>query len=88
MQQLERLVKVFTQANKELEKINSDIESLEAELGLLNRDYQSAKGDRQTLQEETEVMERRLVAAGKLISGLGSENERWKCFVFLPCTNI
>jgi dynein heavy chain len=33
-------------------------------------------GEKQLLQEEAEVMERRLIAADKLISGLGSENER------------
>jgi len=32
--------------------------------------------DRQKLQEEAEIMERRLLAADKLISGLGSENVR------------
>jgi len=32
--------------------------------------------EKQLLQEEAEVMERRLIAADKLISGLGSENER------------
>ena len=29
------------------------------------------------MQEEAEIMERRLRAADRLISGLGSENERW-----------
>ncbi|GCB81414.1 hypothetical protein scyTo_0021835, partial [Scyliorhinus torazame] len=33
--------------------------------------------EKQQLQEEAEIMERRLVAADKLISGLGSENIRW-----------
>ena len=30
------------------------------------------------LQEEAEIMGRRLIAADKLISGLGSEDTRWK----------
>jgi len=33
--------------------------------------------EKQKLEEETEIMERRLLAADKLIGGLGSENERW-----------
>ncbi len=32
--------------------------------------------EKQQLQEEAEIMERRLIAADKLISGLGSENIR------------
>lgn len=32
--------------------------------------------EKQLLQDEAEVMERRLIAADKLISGLGSENKR------------
>lgn len=38
--------------------------------------FQAITEQRQ-LQEEAEIMERRLVAADKLISGLGSENIRW-----------
>ena len=33
--------------------------------------------EKRHLQEEAEIMERRLIAADKLISGLGSENVRW-----------
>lgn len=32
--------------------------------------------EKQLLQDEAEIMERRLIAADKLISGLGSENKR------------
>lgn len=38
--------------------------------------YQTAIGEKQKLQEEAELMERRLIAADKLISGLSSENVR------------
>ena len=71
-----KLERVFHQAKRELEKINNDIKSLEKELKQLNDKYEAAMLDRQKLQEEAELMERRLIAAGKLISGLGSENER------------
>ena len=33
--------------------------------------------EKQELQDEAELMERRLIAADKLISGLGSESKRW-----------
>ena len=71
-----KLERVFHQAKRELEKINNDITGLEDELKQLNDKYEAAMLDRQKLQEEAELMERRLIAAGKLISGLGSENER------------
>ena len=71
-----KLERVFHQAKRELEKINNDITGLENELKQLNDKYEAAMLDRQKLQEEAELMERRLIAAGKLISGLGSENER------------
>lgn len=34
--------------------------------------------ERQELQDETDLLQRRLLAADKLISGLSSENERWQ----------
>ena len=51
--------------------------NLEKELGALNAKYNEAISEKTQLQEEAEIMERRLIAADKLISGLGSENERW-----------
>ena len=61
---------------RELDKINADIQQLENELKCLREKYEAAVTDRQRLQVETEVMERRLIAADKLISGLGSEKTR------------
>jgi dynein heavy chain len=52
------------------------VQELEDELKALNDKYEAAMMERQKLQEEAELMERRLVAADKLISGLGSENTR------------
>ena len=42
----------------------------------LGEKYEAAMAEKQQLQEEAEIMERRLIAADKLISGLGSENLR------------
>ncbi|VDL94305.1 unnamed protein product [Schistocephalus solidus] len=62
----------------DLEQINVEIGKLEEELTKLSGNYRDAMDERQKLQEETELMERRLKAAGTLISGLASESVRWK----------
>ena len=72
-----RLEKNFHQAKRDLDKITNEVKTLETELSDLSRKYEEATSEKQMLQEEAEVMERRLIAADKLISGLGSENVRW-----------
>lgn len=47
-------------------------------LNKLNEKYSNAMTERQIIQEEKDLMERRLIAADKLINGLSSENIRWK----------
>lgn len=47
-------------------------------LDKLNEKYTNAMSERQIIQEEKDLMERRLIAADKLINGLSSENHRWK----------
>lgn len=82
-----RLEKNFFQSKRELESIQSEVNSIQAELKALGDKYQAAITDKQYLQEEAELMERRLIAADKLISGLSSENERWDLIIcyFLTC---
>ncbi|XP_042277329.1 dynein axonemal heavy chain 10 isoform X2 [Thunnus maccoyii] len=72
-----RLEKNFFQSKRELERIRSELSNIQRELHALGEKYQAAIGEKQLLQEEAELMERRLIAADKLISGLSSENERW-----------
>ncbi|KAM4616801.1 dynein axonemal heavy chain 10 [Polymixia lowei] len=72
-----RLEKNFFQSKRELERIQNELSAIQKELGALGDKYDAAMGEKQLLQEEAEVMERRLIAADKLISGLGSENQRW-----------
>ncbi|XP_033627732.1 dynein heavy chain 10, axonemal-like [Asterias rubens] len=72
-----RLERTFYQSKRELDRINNEVKSLEDELSGLGSKYEGAMTGKQQLQEEAEIMERRLVAADKLISGLGSENVRW-----------
>lgn len=72
-----RLEKNFFQSKQELERIQNELTSLQAELKALGDKYETAITEKQQLQEEAELMEKRLIAADKLISGLSSENERW-----------
>ena len=66
----------FHQAKRDLDKINKEVANLEKVLKELSEKYEAAMTEKQELQEEVEIMERRLIAADKLISGLGSENTR------------
>ncbi|KAG9351776.1 hypothetical protein JZ751_023027 [Albula glossodonta] len=76
-EQVARLERNFFQSKRELERIQDELEAIQKELGALGEKYDAAISEKQLLQEEAELMERRLIAADKLISGLGSENERW-----------
>lgn len=64
------------QAKKYLDNLNRQIEKVEATLKELNDKYIVAMKERQEIQEETDIMQRRLVAADKLITGLSSESQR------------
>ncbi|CAG5116362.1 unnamed protein product, partial [Candidula unifasciata] len=71
------LEKNFFELNRSLEKINKKVAKLEELLADLNSRYENAMAERQRLEAETKLMEKRLIAADKLISGLSSENVRW-----------
>lgn len=77
-----RLEKNYHQAKRDLDRINKEVAGLEDELKKLGEKYEAAMTEKQKLQEEAEIMERRLIAADKLISGLGSENIRSASFFF------
>ncbi|KAM8812104.1 dynein axonemal heavy chain 10 [Rhynchonycteris naso] len=72
-----RLERNFYLTKRELEKIQNELAAIQKELETLGAKYEAAILEKQKLQEEAEIMERRLIAADKLISGLGSENVRW-----------
>lgn len=76
-EKLARLEKNFFHSKRELERIQSELSDIQKELKALGEKYHAAIGEKQLLQEEAELMERRLIAADKLISGLSSENERF-----------
>ncbi|CAG9765840.1 unnamed protein product [Ceutorhynchus assimilis] len=74
---VEQLEAEYSAAKRNLEKLYNEIAKLEADLDKLNQKYAVAMKRRQELQEETDIMMRRLEAADKLISGLSSEKIRW-----------
>ncbi|KAM5191717.1 dynein axonemal heavy chain 10 [Mantella aurantiaca] len=72
-----KLERNYHMSKRELEKIQAELAAIQSELKTLGERYEAAITEKQKLQEEAEIMERRLIAADKLISGLGSENIRW-----------
>lgn len=74
---VEQLQREYDTAKRNLEKLYAEIAKLEDDLAKLNEKYAIAMKRRQELQEETDIMMRRLEAADKLISGLSSEQARW-----------
>ncbi|POI33535.1 hypothetical protein CIB84_002713, partial [Bambusicola thoracicus] len=72
-----RLERNYYLSKRELEKINAELSTIQEELKALGDRYQEAIKEKQQLQEEAEIMQRRLEAADKLIFGLRSENKRW-----------
>ena len=74
-----RLERNYQLSKRDLEKIQKELLNIDAELTQLSKHYEEALGEKRALQEEADLMERRLVAASKLIAGLGSEKERYTC---------
>ena len=58
---------------KELNQAKKDLAEVQKQLAELERQFEEAIREKQELKEQA-AMERRLVAADKLIGGLGSEN--------------
>ncbi|KAJ3055760.1 Dynein heavy chain 10, axonemal [Rhizophlyctis rosea] len=71
------LEKNLALSKNEFEKITRELKKLNDELGGLQQQFHQAKAEQLELKKMAEIMERRLVAADKLISGLGSERIRW-----------
>ncbi|KAJ3349859.1 Dynein heavy chain 10, axonemal [Entophlyctis luteolus] len=71
------LEKNLALSKNEFDKITRELKRLNEELSNLQTNFHQAKSEQAELKEMAEVMERRLRAADKLISGLGSEQVRW-----------
>ncbi|KAJ2948630.1 hypothetical protein O0L34_g7885 [Tuta absoluta] len=76
-EKVEALEREYIEAITYLDSLNREITRLENTLAKLNEKYDVAMLRRQELQEETDIMMRRLIAADKLMSGLASEQIRW-----------
>ena len=75
---VERLEKDFNLTMFELQKITSQLDFLESTLSSLKLQYEQAMIDKKILEEETDLMQKRLHAADRLIKGLSSEKIRWQ----------
>jgi len=78
MDRVQMLETESEKTRRALEKEERELKRLEKTIEELNAKYDIAMTERQKLQDETELLQRRLLAADKLISGLSSENERWQ----------
>jgi dynein heavy chain len=71
------LEKNLALSKQEFAKLTKELKSLSEELATLQSNFHAAKAEQLELKQMAEVMERRLIAADKLVSGLGSERVRW-----------
>ncbi|CAF4392843.1 unnamed protein product, partial [Adineta steineri] len=72
-----RLQSEAKKATDELASTQHQISELQKTLADLNKTYDEAMEKKRVIEEETAIMERRKIAADKLISGLSSEKIRW-----------
>ncbi|CAM4852615.1 unnamed protein product [Rotaria socialis] len=72
-----RLQAEAKRATDELNSTQQQISLLQKTLADLNKTYEDAMEKKRVIEEETAIMERRKIAADKLISGLSSEKQRW-----------
>lgn len=78
IERVEMLEAESERARRAMEREQRELKRIEKAITDLNAKYETAMGERQELQEETDLMQRRLIAADRLITGLSSENQRWK----------
>ena len=72
-----KLEKQFSLGKRELDAVKKEVKQLDELLAELSAKYEEAMTSKRTLAEEAEIMQRRLIAADKLIGGLSSEQVRW-----------
>ena len=69
--------KTLRLSEKELTKTKKAVAELNQQLAELSSKFEASTAEQKRLKDEAELMERRLAAAEKLISGLASERTRW-----------
>ena len=74
---VELALKSQKQNEKDLETIKEEVHTLGQEAIRLEDQYSKGTLEQQELKAQAELMEKRLLAASKLISGLGTERVRW-----------
>ena len=79
-----RLEKEYHDSTRELQRITDQVNRLEASLADLAKKLDTALSEKTKIENEAAIMERRLIAADKLINGLSSENKRF-FFLYLYC---
>lgn len=78
IERVQELEEESKKTKRALEKEQRELNRLRKIINELNAKYEVAMTERQKLQNETDLLQQRLLAADKLISGLSSENERWQ----------
>ena len=86
--QLEDAKMQLETATIQLNEVQEIVRKLNAELAQLNKEFQEAEDDKQRAINEAERCARRLNLAQRLISALGSENERWAQSIVVLDGNI
>ncbi|KXS21993.1 hypothetical protein M427DRAFT_494431 [Gonapodya prolifera JEL478] len=76
-QAVAELERKYQESKREFDKITRELAHLSEQLSNLQNQFHQAKSEQLELKNMAEVMERRLLAADQLISGLGSERGRW-----------
>ena len=69
--------KAKSQGEKELAATQKLLAAVQAELSILNANFEKADAELKDLNEKAQTMERRLTSASNLLEGLGSERARW-----------
>jgi len=65
------------EANEKKEAVDALVAKLQAELSVLEADFQKAMDEKNAAEAEAARCERRLDLANRLVKALGSESERW-----------
>ncbi|KAG2382028.1 hypothetical protein C9374_005820 [Naegleria lovaniensis] len=73
----EEAEKKLASFTEQLSTIKSKLEQLKQDIAEYKVKYQSGQEEEKNLMEKKQNMEAKLIAANKLIEGLGSERERW-----------
>lgn len=73
----EKMAQDLENANRDLAETEAALKELNDNLAVLNADKKIKSDELQELEDQSNMMTRKLNAASKLITGLGSEQTRW-----------